>query len=179
MNKLLEIIINFILNIFGINKNSSLSNKKGIANYEYKVKCLMTNYERYFYSILIELESELDIKVHPQLNLSSVIEKITKTKYQNELFRNIDFALFDKYYNKLLLLIEINDTTHMSKSRRERDQKVTDICAKANIKLIKFYSKYPNEKDYVKNRIKKELNNSSNMITTDINDSIEETNDNL
>jgi len=92
------------------------------------------------------------------LNLNSVIDKISNTKYRNELFRNIDFAIFDKDYSTLLLLIEINDKTHQTRKRKERDLKVEEICSKAGIKLIKFYSNYSNEKEYVKNRIKKELN---------------------
>lgn len=41
---------------------------------------------------------------------------------------------------------------------KKRDIKVKDICNKAGIKLITFYTKYSNEKEYVKNRIKEELN---------------------
>lgn len=74
------------------------------------------------------------------------------------MFRNIDFAIFDSDYSTLLLLIEINDKTHQTRKRKERDHKVDEICEKAGIKLIKFYSNYSNEKEYVKNRVKKELN---------------------
>ena len=49
-----------------------------------------------FYKIFVELENELDIKVHPQLNLASVIKKETSNRYINELFRNIDFGIFTK-----------------------------------------------------------------------------------
>ena len=36
--------------------------------------------------------------------------------------------------------------------------KVHEICNKVGIKLITFYTKYSNEKEYVKGRIIKELN---------------------
>lgn len=100
----------------------------------------------------------MPIKIHPQLNLNSIIDKIDNTKYRNELFINIDFAIFDSDYSTLLLLIKINDKTHQTRKRKERDHKVDEICEKAGIKLIKFYSNYSNEKEYVKNRVKKELN---------------------
>ena len=64
------------------------------------------------------------------------------------MFRNVDFAIFDKDYKNILLLIELNDKTHSSKRRISRDLKVEKIVNQAGIKLIKFYSNYPNEKNY-------------------------------
>lgn len=160
IDKIITLIIDFFKDLFNINTHS-IYNNKTINSYQYQQKQFLTNYERYFFQIFRDLENELPIKIHPQLNLNSIIDKIDNTKYRNELFRNIDFAIFDKDYSTLLLLIEINDKTHQSKKRRERDLKVEDICAKAGIKLIKFYSNYSNEKEYVKNRIKKELNLSN------------------
>lgn len=124
----------------------------------YSKKQLMTKYERYFYDILIELKSELNIEIMPQLNLASIINKEGNYKYRNELFRNIDFGIFSKDYKELLLLIEINDKTHNNYNRRKRDIKVDNIVDNAGIKLIKFYSNYPNKKDYIKNRIREEIN---------------------
>lgn len=123
----------------------------------YQPKSLMTEYEQYFYKILVELEDELNIKIQPQVNLATILKKENNNKYINELFRNIDFGIFSKDYSKLLLLIEINDKTHKNTERKQRDKKVKEILDNANVKLIKFYSNYPNKKEYVKNRIKKEL----------------------
>ena len=113
----------------------------------------MTESEQYFYNILKEMEKEYDVKIQPQINLASIIEKTTKHKYANELFRNIDFGIFDKKYNKLLLAIEINGSSHHRIDRIIRDKKVDKILSEANIKLIKFYTDYPNERLYVINRI--------------------------
>lgn len=157
IDKIMTLIIDFFKDLFNINTSINSSNNTTINNYQYKQKSFLTNYERYFFEIFRDLENELPIKIHPQLNLNSVINKIDNTKYRNELFRNIDFAIFDKDYSTLLLLIEINDKTHQTKRRRQRDLKVEEICSKAGIKLIKFYSNYPNEKEYVKNKVKNEL----------------------
>ena len=121
----------------------------------YEIKPLISDYERKFYNILKELEPNYSIL--PQLNLASVIKKVNNNKYYSELFRNIDFAVFSKDFNKLLLLIEINDKTHNTYIRRSRDIKVQKIVNKVNIPLIKFYSNYPNEKNYVINRILNEI----------------------
>ena len=123
----------------------------------YNQKSLMTKTEQYFYKILLEIEKEYDVKVQPQINLASIIEKTQKHKYANELFRNIDFGIFDKNYAKLLLAIEINDNSHLLHERIIRDKKVEKILSDANIKLIKFYTNMPNKKLYVTNRILEDL----------------------
>ena len=127
----------------------------------YQQKEFMTESEQYFYNILKEIEEDYDVKIQPQINLTSIIEKTINHKYANELFRNIDFGIFDKNYSKLLLAIEINDSSHYRTDRIIRDKKVDKILSEANIKLIKFYTDYPNEKLYVINRI---LNNLDLLI---------------
>lgn len=77
--------------------------------------------------------------VYPQINLASVIEK-EGAGARTELFRNIDFGVFDYNY-KIVLLIEINDATHLRKDRKERDKKVARICKKAKIPLVTFWVK--------------------------------------
>ena len=159
---MLELIIwIFVLLIIKVLFDKKLRVKRKINrnNNVYTIKSLMTKYERYFYDILVELEDELNIKVIPQVNLASIINKDGNNKYRNELFRNIDFGIFSKDYEDILLLIEINDKTHNSYNRRNRDIKVDKIVSSAGIKLIKFYSNYPNKRDYVKQRIRDELNN--------------------
>lgn len=121
----------------------------------YSKKDLMTKYELNFYYKIKELEN--DYMIIPQLNLATVIKKEGKFKYQNELFRNIDFAIFSKDYKELLLLIEINDNTHNTKKRQYRDIKVKKLCNDIKVELITFYTKYPNSKEYVVNRIKNHL----------------------
>ena len=128
-------------------------------NYRYYDKNkFMTNYEKYFYDIFVELEKEYYIRIHPQVNLATIIKKNSDSGKMLELFKNIDFGIFTRNYEELLLLIEINDKTHNIPKRIKRDKKVKEIVNEAGIKLITFYSNYPNSKEYVKNRIIKELN---------------------
>ena len=89
---------------------------------------------------------------------ASIIQKVSNSRFNTELFRNIDFGIFSADYSKVLLLIELNDESHNNFHRKKRDIKVHEICNKAGIKLITFYTKYSNEKEYVKGRILKELN---------------------
>ena len=124
----------------------------------YTRKKLMTDYEYKFYNILKELQDNYTIV--PQLNLAAVVKKINNNRYYSELFRNIDFAIFTKDYQELLLLIELNDQTHNNYNRKDRDLKVKKICNDIGVKLMTFYTKYPNEKAYVINRIKNELSDN-------------------
>ena len=147
-------VLNYQFVIKNLNINKGKKNNK-INNY--KIKKFMTNYEKYFYDILVELEDEMDIRINPQVNLASILTKEHNHYYINELFRNIDFGIFTRDYNKLLLLLEINDSTHNSKDRIMRDKKVDEILKNAGVKLIKFYSNYPNKREYVKKRVKDEI----------------------
>ena len=138
-------------------KNNS-KNKNQSSQVKYQSKQLMSKYEKNFYEILSKNFAQ-DYIIMPQVNLASIIEKIKDfpTQYQNELYRNIDFGIFDKNSMKPLLLIEINDKTHNQPDRIKRDLKVKEICNQANIKLITFYTKYDNKPNYIISRVKKEL----------------------
>lgn len=156
---MLKRIIDFILWLFGIKDDEDV--EKATIDIKYEKKPIMSDYEIMFYNRMKDLETEYNIV--PQLVLSSVVDKKLKQKYRSELYRIIDFAIFSKDYSKLLLLIELNDNTHNQRKRKDRDLKVKKICNSAKIKLITFYTKYPNEKDYIINRIKKEIETNESM----------------
>ncbi len=134
-----------------INKEELIENKSAV---EYVLKSFLSRSEVAFYNKIKELNEEYIVV--PQVNLGTIVDK-TNGKYRNELFKNIDFGIFDKNF-KLLLLIELNDETHNTNiKRKDRDLRVKKILNDCNIKLLTFYTKYPNEKEYVINRIKKSI----------------------
>lgn len=161
---LIYLFLKFIFPILNlkIRKTDSISYKQSDI---YTKKRLMTNCEQSFYNILINLGEEY--VVIPQVCLASVINKKSYSRYSNELFRIIDFAIFNKDLNEILLLIELNDSTHNEYKRKDRDLKVKKICLNANIPLMSFYTKYPNEKEYVLNRILREIKKDSLPIQND------------
>lgn len=124
-----------------------------IAKSSYLSEC-----ENNFYKILKDNFGN-DYEIHPQIPLSAVVtkQKAFDNQYQNELYRIIDFGIFSKDSLKPLLLIEINDKSHNTQQRKERDDKVKEICDVANINLITFWTNYPNTEEYVTNRIKSVL----------------------
>ena len=94
--------------------------------------------------------------VQAQANLASFIRRTDDARFQNELYRNVDFIVTDMLY-KPLFLIEINDQTHLTAARRERDEKVSHICEEAGIPIIKLWTSYGVNPDYIRKRINETL----------------------
>ena len=91
-----------------------------------------------------------------QICLASIIEKTENNAYANELFRIVDFGVFDDR-NNIKILIEINDSSHERPDRMARDYKVKNICEQAGIPLIRFWTKYDIDYEYIRKRIYQEL----------------------
>lgn len=101
----------------------------------YKAKrCLLSKPEMTAYGMLKTL-LEPKFRVYPQIALLSIVDKLNNTSYRNELFRIVDFVVFDNAL-KPLLAIELNDASHNRSDRRERDEKVKSILTKAGIKIV-------------------------------------------
>ena len=158
---LMILIFYTIISHFGDTSTNNMETDDTSSTVSYVPKKFLSNNEYNFLTKFIDLENVLHVHIVPQVNLAAVINKASDNRFNTELFRNIDFGIFNADYSKLLLLIELNDESHNNYHRKKRDIKVRDICNKAGIKLITFYTKYSNEKEYVKSRIIKELNISS------------------
>lgn len=116
------------------------NNEKHINdNTIYKKKRIMTQCEQEFFKRLYTLLKE-KYYIAFQVPLSSIVEKISTSKYKNELYRTIDYALIDKSTYETILLIELNDMSHLEERRIERDKKVKEICDNAGLKLIAFWT---------------------------------------
>lgn len=126
------------------------------AKFLYQLKSsLVTNTEMNYLKCIKEVLPE-GYLIQPQANLASFIFRTDGAKYQNELFRNIDFIITDLLY-KPLILIEINDKTHLSHDRVERDKKVANICEEAGIPIIKLWTSYGVNPEYIKKRVEETL----------------------
>lgn len=119
----------------------------------YEKKRLMTFTEKQFHEAIKKAIPENYILL-PQVNLATIIRRVDEHTYQNELYRNIDFAIFNSEYMPLLL-IEINDNTHNEIDRRERDRKVKEICQCAQLPIITFWTEYGINEEYIYKTIHK------------------------
>ncbi len=127
-------------------------------NYLYEVKkTLISKSEQGFYSVIKSAVPE-EYCVFPQINLASFIERTDDARFHNELFRNIDFLITDSAYMPKFI-IEINDQTHLTNERKERDEKVKKICEEAGIPILNLWTSYGVNPDYISGRINEILNN--------------------
>lgn len=117
----------------------------------YTKKKLLSKVEIDFYRAIREIVNG-QYRVYPQINLATVIEKQGDFKYQNELYRNIDFAIFDTDFSPIVL-IEINDNSHLQPERQKRDIKVRELCRQAGLPMITLWVDKGINKDYIKKRI--------------------------
>ena len=132
---------------------------KGHSSLLYELKTsLVSKAELQFYKKLEYLYGN-SYKIQVQVNLASIINK--NDTFRNDLFRNIDFGIFEKETLKPLLLIELNDSTHKNYKRYNRDIKIREILKQVQMPLITFYTDYDNNSDYIKKRIDCILSNSS------------------
>ena len=126
--------------------------------YLYEIKnVLITKSEQVFFDV-IKSSVPAGYCVFPQINLASIINKTDGSRFHNELFRNVDFLITDSEFHPILI-IEINDSTHLNSDRKERDEKVRKICEEAGIPIIKLWTSYGIKQDYIKNRIFEVINN--------------------
>ena len=133
---------------------NSASNE-GAYLYEAK-KTLITKSEQAFYTAIKYAVPE-GFCVFPQINLATFISRTDGARFQNELFRNVDFLITDTQYQPRLI-IEINDQTHLTAERRERDEKVHKICEEAGLPIVKLWTSYGVNPAYIKEKIEETLN---------------------
>jgi len=121
-------------------------------NYLYNAKrTLISKSEQGFFTA-IQASLPEGYHIFPQINLASFIIRTDDARYHNELFRNVDFLVTDAGYCPKMV-IEINDQTHLNYDRKERDEKVQKICEEAGIPILKLWTSYGVNPEYIKGRI--------------------------
>jgi hypothetical protein len=111
--------------------------KKYDAYYSIKPRYVSPSEQEYLNLIKSILRPEFII--FPQVPLSQIVEKHSPSNYKNELFRVVDFCVFDTDYYPILC-IEINDNTHLNKDRVQRDSKVSAILKSARLPLVTLWT---------------------------------------
>lgn len=136
----------------------SLSSVESETNYLYESKktLISKNESEFFSAILLSVPS--GYKVFPQMNLAAFVKRTDGARFQNELYRNVDFLITDADYHPKTV-IGINDQTHLTPDRRERDKKVRQICEEAGLPIITLWSSYGINTEYIKKRINETIEN--------------------
>ncbi len=126
--------------------------------YEFRRSLISKSEQDYYDAIQNALPEEFC--VFPQINLATFIYRTDNARFHNELFRNVDFLITDGTYTPKIV-VEINDQTHYSNERKERDEKVQKICEEAGIPIIRLWTSYGVNVEYIKRKIHEILNASS------------------
>lgn len=150
---MLQKLIEFIKKLLGIKPKQET--KPQAPEKSYSKKALLTATEIKFKNAIEKFIPE-NYVLYPQINLASIIKRTDEHTYQNELYRNVDFCVFNEKFIPQLI-IEINDNTHKEKSRQARDIKVQNICESAGIPIVKFWTEYGVNESYIEKKIKETL----------------------
>jgi len=127
--------------------------KKAPSKYQKKSQ-VITDSERAFFLLLSSVIGD-KYSIYSQVSLNSIIDKKLQNSFRNELFRTIDFVITDKQTSEPLVLIELNDASHLRADRATRDKKVKEICDIAKIPLVTFWTKDILTVESIKNVLKK------------------------
>ena len=136
----------FFVNLFSTKPSSQEPQK-----YETK-PAIATQKEQEFY-LLLSTAIQNNYAILQQVSLNSIIDKKLQNTFRNELFRSIDFVIADPNTTQPLLLIELNDLSHLRPDRQARDQKVKEICDIAQIPLLTFWTKDYHTVDSIKQQL--------------------------
>lgn len=121
-------------------KNIENTNKTIATNYTTK-RLIMTKTETQFYKLLQNaiLENNLDILIFPQINLENIIQaKNNDLAARNRIkSRSIDYTIVSKDTLQVICCIELDDYTHNTYKRINRDSFINQIFQEVNIRLIR------------------------------------------
>ena len=112
--------------------------------FPYQAVNLLTNKEYNFFRALKIIAQRNDLNVLMKIRLADLVkvkDSVPKSdfyKYFNKISsKHIDFAIIDE--TKVVILIELDDSTHNRISRIERDNFVNEIVIRCGYKIIRTY----------------------------------------
>jgi|GEM_PF-1110748 len=102
-------------------------------------KPILTPRELSFFRVL-QLAIGDQYHVAPKIRLADIITPRRDPDYRRNFSRisqkHIDFTLIDKQHGTTILLIELDDRTHLLEHRKQRDQFVDEACNDAGIPIL-------------------------------------------
>jgi len=135
----LVVLLAFISTLVG-----KQTHMKPSAQYHYRRKdFIMTKAENDFFDVINRAVGN-NYYVFPQVHLSEFLDHRVKNgqNWQHALHyinqKSVDYVVCDKQYRRPLLAIELDDWSHNSELRRERDANVERILQEAGIPLLRF-----------------------------------------
>lgn len=158
---LIILLILFTIAVFAIILWQGARNKllylHGKFNPYKKKSRFLTQVEQELFNSLNSLQILQSYHIFPQLHLSTLLQVkpdakdlMGKFEYINKLF--VDFVIFDKNLNPVVV-IELNDRTHLWNSRKSRDEFVAQTLQSSGIPLLTLVPRDAYFKDDLEQKI--------------------------
>ncbi len=120
--------------------------------FPYQMKYLLTRNEYHFYTKLVPIANKYNLQILTKIRLADLVEtksnlsRADSNKYFNKIkSKHIDFALAE--HMAIVMLIELDDSSHNYQSRVERDMFVDDVLQRCGYIIIHTYGD-TNQIDY-------------------------------
>lgn len=158
----IAVIVLIIMYIKKPNKKNTVSDEK--ENYPQiktneplpykKNDFIFTKNEYACYKTLKPLADKYGLEIFSKVRLADIVSVNSNTTDKQRWFnriksKHIDFVLLDNQYLQPKLLIELDDSSHDTTKRIERDKFVDEVCKVCNIKIKHIRSYNAEELDEV------------------------------
>lgn len=146
------LILDIIINKLPKQKNENIDNKSLSSLYERK-NYLLTQNELKFYKLLKNITDKYNLNLFSQVALYEIIKSKNIKDFNKIKSKTIDFVITDEN-SKIKICIELDDTTHLKETRKQRDNFINKLFYDLNIKLLRIpvQNSYENlEQEIIKN----------------------------
>jgi len=149
-------------------RNNNIKDNVNIPLPYLKVESFFTDNEKTFFNILYNISNKYNTLLFSKVRLADLIyiKNITKNniKYWNKIkSKHIDFVICNPNNFNILFVIELDDSTHNAKSRKERDEFVDEALNFVSIPIFHIQVSNNYNIDYVE-ELFKTFTNKSNII---------------
>ena len=138
MNQFLLLFVLVLLLLLVIQKNPKKEKKFDYAT-AYQAKYLLTQNEWHEYKKLKIYAEERNLQICPKVRLLDLVEPKSGDGYLSKLnkiqSKHVDFVLTDQEM-RVKAILELDDNSHNTKERKERDQFVDQVLTNTGYKII-------------------------------------------
>lgn len=121
-----------------------------------KVDYLLTKNELKFYRILKQITNKLGYSLFCQVSLYQIVNSKNYKDFNKIKSKSIDFVITQENC-KILLCIELDDSTHKKEKRIERDKFIDNLFKDLGIKLLRISVQNYYNVEELENKIKESL----------------------
>lgn len=155
------VIILILVIITVLEQFLSKNDKKEIININYsekysKSEYLLTKTELKFYRIIKQITNKLGCSLFCQVSLYQIVNSKNYKDFNKIKSKSIDFVITQENC-KILLCIELDDSTHEKKKRIERDNFIDNLFKDLGIKLLRIPVQNYYNIEELENKIKESL----------------------